>query len=227
MALAAPRVIAFDAFGTLFDVDGVSAACEAAFPGHGAALGRAWRDKQLRYTWLRSLMGRYADFERVTEDALAAACVDLGLDPEVARRHGLAEEYRRLPPYRDVPGGLRALERAGCRLAILSNGTPAQLAALVDAARLGVALELLSVDAVRTYKPDPRVYRLVTDRFGAAPADVLFVSSNAWDVAGAASFGLPSAWLNRAGGPFEVLGPKPPWTLRSLADLPDRIAREA
>jgi len=221
------RVIVFDAYGTLFDVGGITAACEAVFPGHGEVLSRAWREKQLRYTWLRALMGRYEDFERVTEDALLAACRDLGLDPEVARERGLAEGYTRLPAYPDVPAALQALERAGFRLVILSNGTPAQLGALVARAKLGASLEILSADAVRTYKPDPRVYRLVTDRFGVAAAEVLFVSSNAWDVAGALSFGFLCAWLNRAGTAFEVLGHEPALTIRSLAELPDRIVGRA
>lgn len=150
-----PHAVLFDAFGTLFDVRGVDDACEALFPGHGMELGRCWREKQLRYAWLRSLMDRYVDFEQVTADALTAACRRLGLDPEVARRGALSEGYRGLPPYPEVPAALAALEQAGYRLAIVSNGTPAQLAAVVNQAGFSVHLDLLSADAVKAEPVKP------------------------------------------------------------------------
>lgn len=217
--LSRPYALVFDAFGTLFDVRGVDAACEALFPGHGAELGRRWREKQLQYTWLRSLMGRHQDFERVTAEALTAACRQLGLDPDLARRERLSEEYRTLPPYPDVPAGLVALEQAGCRLAILSNGTPAQLEAVVRHAGFPVHLDLLSADTVKVFKPDPRVYALAEQHFGVGRSQLLFVSSNARDVAGALSYGFPCAWLNRSGAAAEELGAEPTWVGKGLAPL--------
>lgn len=219
-----PRAVVFDAFGTLFDVRGVDAACEAVFPGHGAEISRRWREKQLQYTWLRSLMGRYRDFEQVTSDALAAACRQLGLDLGEAARRSLIEGYRSLPCFADAPAALEALKRLGCRLAILSNGTPAQIDAVVQHAGLTARLDLLSADAVRVFKPDPRVYAIAERHFGLARPQIVFVSGNAWDVAGALSHGFTCAWLNRSGAGFEELGPEPRWRIAELTELAERLA---
>lgn len=222
--MSLPFAIIFDAFGTLFDVRGVDAACEAAFPGYGARLGRIWRAKQLQYSWLRSLMDSYQDFESVTSDALVAACRQLGLNPDAARQQHLSDGYRNLPAHPEVPAALLALDRAGCRLAILSNGTPAQLRALVEHAGLPVNLDLLSAHAVRVFKPHPLVYRLPEERFGVSRSRLLFVSSNAWDIAGAGTYGLPCAWLNRAGVAPEELGPEPAWVGAGLDQLATEVS---
>lgn len=222
------KVVALDAVGTMFDVGGVAAECESVFPGHGEALAVLWRERQLRYAWLRALMGSYLDFDRVTQDALVASCLTLGLDPHGDSARELAGAFERLPLYPDVRGALQALFRSGLRPVVLSNATPALLQALVRRHGLeGMGMELLSADAVRTYKPDPRVYRLVTERFRVAPGEVVFVSSNAWDVAGALSFGFRCAWINRQGAPYEVLGSPPEWTVASMEELVARIAPTA
>ncbi len=198
------KAFVFDAYGTLFDVASVAAACEALFPGHGALLARHWRDKQLQFTWLRSLMRRHAPFDVVTAQGLQAACDVLGLDARKAIEARLADEYLRLRAFPEVAETLRAL--AGRPRLILSNGTPRMIGAALDHAALGGLIdEVLSVEAVGIYKPDPRIYALATERLGLPAQEIAFVSSNGWDIAGAASFGLHTIWVNRAGLPAEPL----------------------
>jgi 2-haloacid dehalogenase len=212
------RGYVFDAYGTLFDVHSVMDAGREITPDP-ATLSATWRQKQLEYTWLRALMGRYEDFWRVTEDALRFAIRRLDLAATPAQVARLMEAYRSLSCFPEVP---RALERlAGRPRAILSNGAPAMLEAAVRASGLGRHLEhVLSVDAVKTYKPSPRVYALAPERIGHPAAELLFVSSNAWDVAGAKVFGYQVAWCNRAGAPEEELGVRADLVIRSLEGLP-------
>ena len=182
-----------------------------------------WRSKQLEYTWLRSLMGRYQDFESVTGAALNYACrsLDLPLAPEAAR--SLLDEYRRLAPYSEVPAALRALR--GRQLAILSNGSPAMLEAMVGNAGLAPVFDsVLSVEAVRIFKPHPSVYQLAVDRLSAKPGNIAFVSSNYWDASGATSFGFRTFWINRTGAHSDELGYAPHRTLSSLDELPQALA---
>jgi len=217
------RAVVFDAYGTLFDVHSVIGRCEQLFPGRGETLSRLWRSKQLEYTWLRSLMGRYQDFESVTGAALNYACrsLDLPLAPDAGR--SLLEEYRRLELYSEVPAALRALR--GRRLAILSNGSPPMLEAMVGNAGLAPVFEaVLSVEAVRIFKPHPSVYQLALDRLSVKPGDIAFVSSNYWDASGATSFGFRTFWINRAGAHADELGCAPYRTLRSLDELPQALA---
>jgi 2-haloacid dehalogenase len=210
--------IVFDAYGTLLDVGSVSAACEARFPGHGAALTRLWRQRQLEYSWLRSLMGRHADFWQLTGDALAYACAALGLAPSPAEFADLRAAYLTLAPFPEVPAALARL--APARRLVLSNGTGPMLQAALGHAGLLPQLEaVLSVEAVGVYKPAPQVYALATAHLACSPAEALFVSSNGWDIAGAASFGLATCWLNRAGAPVEGLGFAPDLTARDLSEL--------
>jgi len=216
--MAPIRGFVFDAYGTLFDVHSVVEAGRA-LTADPMALSLAWRGKQLEYTWLRSLMGRYEDFWTVTEDALRWAIARLGLrasDPDVRR---LMDAYLSLACFPEVPQALAAL--AGRPRAILSNGAPAMLAAAVASSGLGKHLDhVLSVDAVKTYKPSPLVYALGPQALGLPASDLLFVSSNAWDVAGAKSFGYQVAWCNRAGAPAERLGFAADYEITSLIDLP-------
>jgi 2-haloacid dehalogenase len=209
-----PAVIAFDAYGTLLDV-GAAAQIAAAEPG-GAdlaavwpALSRDWRQKQLAYTWLRSLSGEYADFETVTADALDWALSAQGLaDP--ALRVRMLSLYRVLPAYPEVPDALATLRSQGHRLTILSNGTGNMLTAALGSAGIAEVFDdVLSAERLQIYKPHPSVYRMVTDRFTCAPVDVLFVSSNGWDVAGAAAFGFRCIWVNRTGEPPDCLPGRP------------------
>jgi 2-haloacid dehalogenase len=194
----------FDAYGTLFDVHSVVEACRAV-TSDPLALSALWRQKQLEYTWLRSLMGRYEDFWAVTEAALAFACRRLAPAAGPAERARLMDAYLRLRPFPEAAAALDRLADLPC--AILSNGSPRMLEAVVAASGLGGRLRaVISVDAVRTYKPAPAVYALGPARLG-LPAETLgFVSSNAWDVAGARASGLRVAWVNRQGGPPEELG---------------------
>ena len=214
------EAIVFDLYGTLFDVHSVLAACEARFPGHGAAITPLWRQKQLEYTWLRSLMGRYVAFESVTLDALRFTCRSLGLHLDEADAKPLADAYLALAPYAEVPETLTHLQARGLPLAILSNGSPQSIAAVVGTAGLASRFgALISVDALGIYKPHPSVYQLAVDRLGVVRERVLFVSSNAWDASGAAAFGFRVCWLDRSGRVFDELGQQPERVLRGLDDL--------
>lgn len=229
----APRpsvdALVFDAYGTLFDVQALTAQCEADWPGQGAAVSALWRGTQLEYSWLRSLMGRYADFERVTADALAHACATLALPLSSTQTARLVDAYRRLPVFAEVPAALAALGARpggpGRPCAILSNGTPAMLAAVVDHAGLSTAFSaILSVDALRIYKPSPRVYRHAAERLGLPPERLGFVSANGWDISGAQACGLQTFWINRRHVPPERLGAAPDHTLASLEELAGLLA---
>ena len=210
------KALVFDAYGTLFDVHSVARRCEALWPGRGAALSAAWRARQLEYTWLRSLMGRYAPFSQVTRDALAWACESLGLPFTDDKLAALLEEYSRLllfPEVKDAFGKIKGVKRA-----ILSNGSPDMLDPLV--AQSGLELDaVLSVDDVKTFKPDPRVYQLAVKKLGVQKEQIGFVSSNCWDALGAKSFGFQVFWVNRSGAPLDRLGFTPDRTLASLAEL--------
>ncbi len=217
------RAFAFDAYGTLFDVHSVTDACDRLFPGHGTALSRLWRAKQIEYTWLLTLMGRYEDFWEVTRKALAYACRALSLAGEVAARERLAAEYLHLAAFPEVGDALRDLARR-VPLAILSNGSPRMLESVVAAAHIGDALaHVLSADAVRVYKPSPLVYQQAVDALGVEAGSIGFVSANPWDVQGAKAFGLRTFSLNRSGLPIEELGFPPDATVASLSDLVDQV----
>ncbi len=218
--------LAFDAYGTLFDVHSVIAACEAAFPSHGEALSRLWRAKQLEYTWLLSLMDRYEDFWCVTEKALTYACQQLGLPCDPATRTRLLESYNHLSAYPEVPAALVRLA-ANRKLVILSNGTPQMLAAVTRATGLTAVFdELISVEAVGIYKPSPCVYALLPQRLGVPPEAIGFVSSNAFDITGAKAFSLRTFWVNRQDATPDSLGYPPDVAVRTLAELADRLAAE-
>ncbi|WP_347311508.1 haloacid dehalogenase type II [Defluviimonas sp. SAOS-178_SWC] len=219
----------FDAYGTLFDV-AAAARLAAAEPGHEALaatwpkLAEDWRRKQLEYTWLRAVMGRHTDFWTVTQDGLDWALEAAGLsDPDLRER--LLALYWELQAYPEVPAMLAALKAKGLATAILSNGSPDMLAGAVTSAGIGAFLDdTLSVESVGVFKPDARVYRLVTARFACTPESVLFVSSNGWDAAAASGFGFRTAWVNRAGAPMDRLPARPHHVLSDLTAIPD-IAR--
>jgi 2-haloacid dehalogenase len=215
-----PRIrgYVFDAYGTLFDVHSVIEAGRE-ITGDPAALSVLWRQKQLEYTWLRALMGRYEDFWSVTAAALRHAIRRLGLTATEAQITRLLDAYLTLACFPEVKDALARL--GGRPLAILSNGSPRMLDAAVASSGLGPLLQhVISVDAVKTYKPSPEVYALGPRALGIPAAELLFVSSNAWDVAGAASFGYPVAWCNRTGAPGEELGVAPDYEITRLDQLP-------
>ena len=213
----------FDAYGTLFDVQSVVTLTERLFPGRGEALSRAWRAKQLEYTWLQSLMlsptQAREDFAAITAHALDHAVDAQGLSlPEAARR-SLLDAYLQLAPFPDAAPALAAL--APLPRLILSNGTRAMLEPLAASSGLAPCLDaILSVDDAGIYKPSPRVYQLAVDRLRMSPERIGFVSSNAWDAVGAKAFGFTAFWINRSGAPRERHGPEPDAVLRSLAELP-------
>ncbi len=190
------KAVVFDAYGTLYDVQSVAACTEEAFPGRGEYITQVWRMKQLEYTWLRSLMGRYEDFWAITRESLGYTLATLGLEVDEALFERIAQAYNTLAPYPDARGALEGL--AGRRLAILSNGSPDMLDALVRHSGFDRYLEAtISVDPKRVFKPDPRAYELVQESLGVAPDEVAFVSSNGFDVAGAKSFGFNVVRIER------------------------------
>ena len=212
------RGYVFDAYGTLFDVHSVVEAGRE-ITSDPAALSTTWRQKQLEYTWLRALMGTYADFWVVTEAALRYSIRRLGLAATEAQVRRLMDAYLSLACFPEVQAALGRL--AGRPRAVLSNGSPGMLAAAVTASALTALLEhVISVDRVKTYKPSPLVYALGPQILGIAAGELLFVSSNGWDVAGAKSFGYQVAWCNRTGAPEEALGVSPDLVVGSLDKLP-------
>jgi 2-haloacid dehalogenase len=219
------RVCVFDAYGTLFDVSAAARAL-AAEPGREVfaeawpQVAADWRAKQLQYSWLRAITGEHCDFWQVTQDGLDWALARAGLDaPDL--RGALLDLYWRLAAYPEVPEMLRRLKAGGMTTAILSNGSPAMLAAAVDSAGLGGDLDaVLSVEEVGVFKPDRAVYDLVGARFSCAPQEVLLISSNGWDVAGAASHGFRTLWVNRAGEPVDRLPGRPDRVAADLTRVP-------
>ena len=190
------NAVVFDAYGTLYDIQSVADVTEDAFPGYGEIITQIWRIKQLEYTWLRSLMRRYQDFSAVTRDSLAYTLRVLGLGYESEAFERVIAKYLHLDLYPDATAALAALKPR--KLAILSNGSPEMLNALVRNTMLDRLLDAtISVDAKRIFKPSPEAYELIGEVLGIAPEEVLFVSSNPWDVAGAKSFGLNVAWIER------------------------------
>jgi 2-haloacid dehalogenase len=217
--------LVFDAYGTIFDVHSVTRRADELFPGRGAALSAAWRTKQLEYTWMRSLMRKYEDFSRVTVSSLDWALESLGLEADEAARRSLIDEYRRLAPFPEATAALETLAKKRA-LAILSNGHPDMLNAVVEHSRLTALFRggVLSVHAARVFKPDPAVYRLAEDALGVPRSMMGFVSSNGWDAAGAKSFGFRVFWINRAKAPVERLGVRPDETVADLAELTGLLA---
>lgn len=210
----------FDAYGTLFDVAAAAAHCKDDLGDKAAPLAVLWRDKQLQYTWLRTLMDDYADFWQVTTEAL-----DYGLETleisDAALRQKLLDLYFKLDAYTEVPDMLESLRAAGMKTAILSNGSPDMLKGAVDSAAIGGLLDaVLSVDVLKIYKPRRQVYQLAVDALSVEAGRICFLSSNGWDAAGAAHFGFKVVWINRAGLVGEKLPAKPLHELSSLVGLP-------
>lgn len=213
------RTYVFDAYGTLFDVHAAIARHRSAVGPEADRCSEIWRTKQLEYTWTLTLAGRYIDFWTLTERALDYALARL---PSVDRalRPKLLDAYLRLDPFPEARTTLTDLKAKGAHVGILSNGSPPMLGAAVDAADMaGLLAAVLSVEAVRAYKPRPEAYALVTEGFNVKPEEVVFVSSNRWDVMGASSFGFRTVWLNRAGLPDEYQHLAPPHEISNLGLL--------
>ena len=242
------KAIVFDAYGTLYDIQSVADVTEQAFPGYGEMVTQVWRIKQLEYSWLRTLMQRYQDFSVVTRDSLAYTLRVLGLTYDDAVFAGIMDKYLRLDLYPDALAALSALKDR--KLAILSNGSPDMLNALVANSGLDGLLDAtISVDANKVFKPHPAAYQLIEPTLHVAPAEVLFVSSNPWDAVGAKSFGLNVAWIERMTGEamalacvestvlapltffkairtqMDELGFAPDHRIRSLSELPELLSQ--
>lgn len=217
----------FDAYGTLFDVASAARTLAAhpdrvEFTPHWAKVASDWRLKQLQYTWLRAITGAHTDFWSVTKDGLDFALEASGLSEDRVLREELLALYWQLAAYSEVPQMLGELKQSGMTTAILSNGSPDMLDGAVQSAGLSDMLDgVLSVEAVGVFKPHKSVYDLVCHRFDCRPNDVLFVSSNGWDAAGASGYGFQTVWVNRAGEPMDRLPWTPQTVLGDLTTIPE------
>ncbi len=244
------KSVVFDAYGTLYDVQSVTSVIDDTYPEYSDVITQVWRIKQLEYSWLRSQMGRYADFWTVTRDSLQFTLQQLGLQSNQDLFDRLMEKYLNLDPYADARAALEAM--GGAKLAILSNGSPAMLDDLVRNSGFDTILDaVISIDAKKVFKPDPKTYTLIEAQLGVTPDEVLFVSSNGFDAVGAKSFGLKVAWIERAtpdmvakevagsevvapGTMYKILrmgmetmGYEPDYRIRALSDLPAIVNKAA
>ena len=213
------KALVFDAYGTLYDVASVTALCEKHFPGHGSAISDIWRQKQLEYTWLSSLMGRYQDFWQLTAAGLrfAVGARQQELTEEASRE--LMENYLQLTPYPEVPAALKALAQR-LPLAILSNGSPEMLLKVTQHNGFTPHLKhVISVHELSVFKPSPRVYELAVSKLGVPKEQIGFVSSNSWDAVGAKAFGFHVFWINRFNRFQEQLGVTPDHIIRTLDEI--------
>ncbi len=218
----APRAVLFDAYGTLFDVYSVGLLAEQLFPGHGERLATLWRDRQIDYSRICSMSGRYRPFWDITRAGLRFAALRLGLALDAASEERLMNQYHHLSAFPENLEVLQALCARGVRAGVLSNGDPQMLAVAVKSAGLGALLDpVLSVHTVQRFKTDPAAYALGPQALGLPAREILFVSSNAWDAVGATWFGYTTLWINRAGGPPEQLDTEPSRTGHSLRDVLD------
>lgn len=219
------QAVAFDAYGTLFDVFSVGALVETFFPGKGVAVAITWRDRQIDYTRLRTMSDRYQDFWTLTGDALDFAAEFHGLELQPDQRLSLMNQYAELTAFDENATALGRLKQVGLPLAILSNGTPAMLDSALKSSGLGPFFDhVLSVESVRRFKTDAAAYQLGPDAFGCDAENILFVSSNCWDACCATWFGYTTIWLNRYNQPLERLGVTPHRIGSSLSDVADFVA---
>ncbi len=220
-----PKLIAFDAYGTLLDVYSMGVLAETLFPGQGQSLTVLWRDRQIEYTRLITMSDpagsmHYQSFWDLTIAALRFSCKRLAIPLNQDQEAQLMGQYAKLSAFPECQATLSQIKQAGIATAVLSNGNQAMLSKALQANELDILLDrVISVDEVRQFKVSPASYGLLTSHFGCAPKDILFVSSNAWDVIGAGWFGLTTFWVNRQNLPFEEIGPKPTYTGANLNDV--------
>ena len=220
-----PAAIVFDLYGTLLAIDAMRGHAERVGIGDAPSFVDAWRRKQLEYTFLVTIAGAYEDFDALTARALDHVCTARRVVLHAAMRRALCEAWTTMAAYPDVAPALRVLSGRRIPLAVLTNGTPRSADRALEEAGVRELLdEVLSVEAVRAFKPDPRAYALATQRFGCVPGDVLFVSSNPFDVWGGGRFGFQVAWCNRSGGVAETVDPPPAFTIAGLDELPALVA---
>src|ERR1700694_166281 len=217
----AVKALAFDAYGTLFDVFSVTALCEQLFPTKGNQLAQIWRTKQLQYSLMRSLMGRHRDFWGLTDDGLVWASKNLQLDLTADKKKQLMDTYLSLAAFPDVKPGLEALKKQGVKLAILSNGEPKMLEAAAKSAGIRDLLDdVISIEEVKIFKVSPRVYNLAPERLKVTNPELGFISANSWDINGAASAGLNTFWIQRSAAEVpEELGFQASAVVKAITDL--------
>jgi 2-haloacid dehalogenase len=217
-------VVVFDAFGTLFDVYSVTAKAEALCPGKGAEISAIWRQKQVEYSWLRTMSKQYKPFWKITEDALIFGLKRLEIDANQALVVELMAQYKKLSAFEENKRVLVQLKKEGFRLGILTNGNREMIDAVLEGSGfVGIFEYVLTSDVVGKFKTSDEIYALAPDAFGVEKEKTLFVSSNAWDVAAATWYGFKSFWVNRSGAPFEVLDVAPTLHGATLVDLQKAI----
>ncbi len=213
------KVVVFDAYGTLFNINSLDQVLHHYFGDRASELSALWRRKQLEYTWLYTLMGSYKPFSEVTMDALVNSCNSLELTLNNEIRDELYQEYLQLEAYPEVRSIVESLSEKAA-LGVLSNANQQMLQGAIDRNNLGSFFtKVLSVEKIMLFKPRKEVYQMACDAFQVLPKEILFVSSNTWDAVGASSFGLKVAWLNRFGGVMEELGFQPDYVLDEMQQL--------
>jgi 2-haloacid dehalogenase len=219
-----PVAVVFDLFGTLLDIASLRDAAARVAPDP-AAFVATWREKQLAYAFASAIMETHEDFDAMTGHGLRYAAEKYGVALDADAQRELVAAWEHVRPYPDAVPALEALAAAGIRCSVLTNGTPATSAKAMDNAGITHFIDsTLSVESVAVFKPDRRVYALVTDHYKTTAEQTIFVTANGWDATGAAAFGLQVAWCNRLGAPAETFGPPPRWTIPGLAELPGAIA---
>ena len=212
------KVCAFDAYGTCFDINSAAKVIKNKIGKSWLSFSNTWRTTQLEYTWLRSLMKNHADFWKITKDSLNFAMKEHNID--LKYRSELLKLYKKLQVYPELEQTLQYLKKKKIKTCILSNGTPKLLEQLTRKAKIEKFFDsLISIEKIKIYKPDPKVYQIVTDKYSCKPENVCFLSSNSWDIVGSRSFGYQSIWVNRMNKNFDILDFKPKKTIRNLLEL--------
>ena len=216
------KAIIFDAYGTLFDVNSAAEICKDKIGDRWEPFANFWRTTQLEYTWLRSLMRRHKDFWQITEDSLDKSMKAFSIDPKM--KNELLNLYTTLSTYKEVPETLKILKEKKFKLAILSNGTPSLLSQLIKSNNLDNLFDdLFSIENVKIYKPDPKVYDIPIKKYQIEKNEVAFLSANTWDVSGGGNYGYNSIWVNRNKNIFDKLDYTPNFEIRDLSKLIDII----
>ena len=216
------KVVVFDAYGTLFDVNSAAEKCKDKIGAKWEAFANFWRTTQLEYTWLRSLMKRHKNFWDITEDSLDKSMKVFNINKNM--KNDLLSLYKILSPYPEVREVLEDLKKKNFKLAILSNGTPDLLNELVENNKLNNLFDdLFSIEEVKIYKPDPKVYELPIKKYKIKSYEITFLSANTWDVSGGGNFGYNSIWVNRHNSVFDILDFQPKNEINNLTQLLDKV----
>jgi 2-haloacid dehalogenase len=216
------KAVVFDAYGTLFDVNSAAEKCKNQIGDKWEGFANYWRTTQLEYTWLRSLMKRHKDFWKVTEDSLDKSMKVFNINPNM--REELLSLYKKLSTFPEVNDTLKQLKNKNLKLAILSNGSPDLLNELVNSNNLTEIFDdLFSIEEVKIYKPDNKVYEIPINKYKIKPEEIVFLSSNTWDVSGGGNYGYQSIWVNRNNNIFDNLDYKPKYEIKNLKQLLDII----